>query len=83
MTNITGPMKAADLFVEALVNENISHIFALPGFSSRWSLTNFLLWRTLQIHAVMDLDNRALRNFYIVEVSTDENIFCICRRRKP
>lgn len=41
MSSIEGPRKAADLFVEALLNENISHIFALPGVHSKTKDASF------------------------------------------
>lgn len=31
MTCIGGPQKASDLFEQALINEGVAHIFALPG----------------------------------------------------
>ncbi len=34
MSLVEGPLKASDLFIKALSNEKITHIFAVPGMLS-------------------------------------------------
>jgi hypothetical protein len=83
MSLVEGPLKASDLFIKALSNENITHIFAVPGTVSDASALPSLLQHAQPISGVIETLGHVLPLWYWKTHSTiyvDNNL---CRGGEP